>query len=55
MLRLKTRGQWSMRRKRRLLLIATGLVLIALFVRVGYDRLGWGGYLHIDVAAPWRR
>ena len=45
-----------MRRRRKLLLFfAAGVVVVATFVRMGYKSLGWGGYVHIDIAAPWKR
>ncbi len=46
-----------MRRIRRLLLFfAVGVVLAGTtFIRVGYKSLGWGGYIYVGVAAPWKR
>lgn len=45
-----------MRRKRTLLLFAAGaMVLGALFVRVGYRSLGWGGYIYVDIVKAWKR
>jgi hypothetical protein len=41
--------------RRKLLFLAAGVVVVAMFVRVGYKRLGWGGYTYIDIAAPWKR
>ena len=45
-----------MRRRRRLVLFAVSIVLVsAMFVRVGYKSVGWGGYIHIDIVNPWKR
>jgi hypothetical protein len=24
-------------------------------VRVGYQSVGWGGYIHLDIVNPWKR
>jgi hypothetical protein len=44
-----------MGRRRLLLFFAAGVVVVAMFVRVGYKSLGWGGYVYIDIAARWNR
>jgi hypothetical protein len=46
-----------MRRQRKLLLFfaAGAVVFCALFVHIGYKSLGWGGYVYVDIAAPWKR
>jgi hypothetical protein len=39
-----------------LLCFVAGVVVIgALFVRVRYESLGRGWYIHIEVATPWKR
>jgi len=39
-----------------LLFFAVAVVVVAaMFVRVGYNRLGWGGYVQVEFAAPWKR
>jgi len=39
-----------------LLLFVAGAVLFgALFVRVGYQSLGWGGYIYVSTVSPWKR
>jgi len=45
-----------MRRKRMLLLFTAGAILLgSLFIRVGYQSLGWGGYVYVDIVNPWKR
>ncbi len=29
-------------------------LVAAAFIRVGYQRLGWGGYWYVDFRVPWR-
>jgi hypothetical protein len=39
-----------------LLIFAAAVVVIgAMFVRVGYKPLGWGGYVYVGIAPPWKR
>jgi hypothetical protein len=54
----KTCHDLCMKRRRRVLLIsafAVVIIVLAMFTRIGYQRLGWGGYVSIDIAAPWHR
>ena len=46
-----------MQRRPRLFLsfVMGTLVLAAVFVRVGYKSLGLGGYVYVDIGAPWKR
>ena len=42
-------------RRIRWLMFAIAIVLFLACVRIRYQKLGWGGYLGVDLAAPWRR
>lgn len=47
------RRRW--RRGTLFLFLAAGAIMVAMFARVGYRSLGWGGYVYIDIAVPWKR
>ena len=36
-------------------LAIAGVIMLATFTRIGYERLGWGGYWYVCFTPPWKR